>query len=123
MTRAFRFLMWAALACAVALPVAAQTKVAPDCVIDFSFTAAGQTQGAAGCGNNTAGVIQWTLWYKSTGFSALSLRVESAADSGGSPGTWGAFAGTIVSGVNPNTSTTQNATMFSGFEPWVRVTL
>lgn len=106
-----------------ALPAAAQTKIAPDCVIDFSFTAAGQTQGAAGCGNNTAGVVQWTLWYKSTGFSALSLRVESAPDVSGSPGTWVAYAGTIASGVNPNTAITNNQTTFTGFEPWVRVIL
>ena len=112
------------LLAAVGLPASAQTQIRPDCVIDFSFTAAGQTQGGVGtCGNNLSGVLQWTLTYKSTGFSALSLRVESAPDNGGVPGTWGAFSGTLVNGVNPNTSTTQASTQLSGFVPWIRVAL
>jgi len=103
----------------------AQTRqiIQPDCVIDFVFTAAAQTAGGSGtCGNNSAGVYEWRLTYKSTGFSALSLLVQSAPDATGAPGTWVAFAGT-VSGANPNTTITQNSSGFTGFFPWVRVLL
>jgi hypothetical protein len=121
------FKSWAVLAfCAAGLAPSAraQQTLKPDCVIDFIFTAAGQTQGGVGtCGNNQLGAVQWTLIYKSTGFSALSLRVESASDANGVPGAWGAFGGTIVAGINPNTATTQASTMLTGFFPWMRVSL
>jgi hypothetical protein len=116
------FLLWAF----AATPAAAQgQRVQPDCVIDFSLTAAGQTQGGLGtCGTNLNGILQWTVTYKSTGFSVLSLRVESAPDAGGGvPGAWGAFAGTLVNGINPNTSITAASAQFSGFQPFVRVAL
>lgn len=97
--------------------------IQPDCVIDFVFTAAGQTAGGSGtCGNNVAGVYEWRITYKSTGFSALSLVVQSAPDSSGSPGTWVTFVGSVV-GVNPNTATDQATTDLAGFNPWVRVML
>jgi hypothetical protein len=108
----------------------AQTKINPDCAIPFTFTATGSTQNLT-CGNNTQGVVNWTMAYSSTGFSALSLVVQSAPDNHGVPGTWVAFAGTVCtstncpgsSGVNPNTATTSTYTFFYGYYPWNRVTL
>lgn len=114
-----------ALAVLVSPAALAQNRqiVQPDCVIDFLFTAAGQTAGGPGtCGNNVAGVYEWRLTYKSTGFSALSLVVQSAPDSSGAPGTWVTFVGTVT-GSNPNTAIDQASTDLVAFNPWVRVML
>jgi hypothetical protein len=101
------------------------TRVAPDCAIAFSFTAAARVP-AAGFPNGSAaepGCVTWTLVYYSTGFSALSLRLDSAPDSTGVAGTWVTFAGTLLSGINPNTATTQAFTTIFGYNPWVSVNL
>lgn len=106
---------------------AAQNVPRPDCIIDVTLTAAGQSAGGAGtCGVNINGVYEWRLTYKSVGFTALSLLVQSAPpDAGGvcTAATWVAFAGTIETGVNPNTATTNGSSSFKGFEPCVRVFL
>ena len=105
---------------------AAQNVPRPDCIIDITLTAAGQTAGGQGtCGNNVNGVYEWRLTYKSTGFTAISLLVRSAPpDVNGvcTAAVWVAFAGTVV-GVNPNTATTQNTASFTGFYPCVSVIL
>lgn len=106
------------------------TKVAPDCIIPFSFTATGSTSNLT-CGNNTLGIVNWILVYSNTGYSAVSLVVQSAPDNAGAPGTWATFAGTVLSstqypgssGINPNTSTTSAFTGFAGYFPWNRITL
>jgi hypothetical protein len=98
--------------------------VTPDCVVTFNFTAAAQATPNLSCGhNNTVGIYDWHVLYFSTGFSALSLVVESAPDAGGVPGTWVTFAGTLDSGVNPNTAITQADTRLHGYFPWNRVRL
>jgi hypothetical protein len=117
------------------IPLFAQTKIAPDCVINFTFTAATQhTDNTLTCGaqlTNNTGIVDWTIVYTSTGFSAVSLVVQSAPDSGGTPGTWVTFAGTVCSsvncpgssGINPNTATTSAFTRLEGYFPWNRVLL
>lgn len=120
------------------LPLAAfaqSTKVVPDCVIPFNFTATGSTSnltcGAPNGAPNTPGIASWIVVYESTGFSAVCLTVQSAPDSSGSPGTWVTFGGTVLSssqyvgssGINPNTATTSAFTGFAGYYPWMRVTL
>lgn len=109
----------------VAFAQTSRSIVQPDCVIDFSLN--GTTSTIAGgpgtCGANTSGVIQWRIAYKSTGFTGVTLAVQSAPDNSGVPGAWVTFAGTVVEGINPNTSTTQASTNLSGFYPWVRVNL
>lgn len=101
--------------------VSAQT---PDCVIAFTFTATDARSNITGCGHNTQGVVDWRVAYSNVGFSALSLRIEDAPDTGGSPGTWVTWAGTVVSpGINPNTSTVQQTTEVTGYYPWVSVHL
>ena len=114
------------------LPLAAiaQTTIKPDCTIPFSFTTTGNTSNLT-CGNNTLGVTNWVLVYSSTGFSALSIVVQSAPDAAGAPGSWGTFGGHVLSsseypgssGVNPNTSITSANTGLAGFFPWIRVNL
>lgn len=99
------------------------TTVTPDCVIAFNFTTAGQQTPNLTCGHNLVGVYDWHILYFSTGFGALSLVVQSAPDNAGAPGTWVTFAGTVVSGVNPNTSITSADTRLNGYFPWNRVQL
>ncbi len=117
----------------LALPLLAQTRVVPDCVIPFSFTAPAATSnttcGAPNGAPNGNGISSWILVYYSTSFSVVSLVVESAPDNGGVPGSWGTFAGTVLSstqypgssGINPNTATTSAFTGFAGYYPWMRV--
>ena len=111
---------------------AQQTRIVPDCVIPFSFTAAAQhTDNTLTCGNNTLGIVVWTVVYSNFNFGALSLVVQSAPDAGGVPGAWSTFAGTVCSstncpgssGVNPNTATTSAFTTLQGYYPWMRVLL
>lgn len=121
-----RLLLLAAALVLGAGAAAAQNVSRPDCIIDITLTAAGQTAGGQGtCGFNTNGVYEWRLNYKSSGFTAVSLVVQSAPpDVNGQcliP-TWVAFAGTVT-GANPNTATTQASTNFVGFYPCVRVSL
>ena len=114
-----RLLMLLALA---SLPALAQTKINPDCDIQFSLTGAGSSA-TTGCAQNLQGVRNWTLTYQSVGFSGLTLTVQEAPDGGGTPGSWSTF--TAATGSNPATSTTgvgADAT-FTGYAPWVRVTL
>ena len=98
-------------------------RVENDCVVPFTFTAAAQSTPLTSQGHNLNGCVDWRLVYFSTGFSALSLVVQSAPDSAGAPGTWATFAGTVLEGINPNTSITGGTTHLSGFFPWNRVYL
>jgi hypothetical protein len=99
----------------------------PDCIIFFSFTAAGQTSPLspnAGFSNLTNGCTTWNVSYANSGFSAVSLVFQSAPNNNGVAGTWVTFAGAnLLSGINPNTSTTQAFTWLTGYNPWVRMTL
>ena len=115
--------------------LAQNTKVVPDCVIPFNFTANNSTSnltcGAPNGSPNSSGIAFWLVVYDNTGFSAVSLAVQSAPDVSGAPGTYVNFAGTVFSsaqvpgssGVNPNTATTSAFTGFAGYYPWMRVTL
>lgn len=122
-----RLLLLAAALALGAGAAAAQNVPRPDCIIDITLTAAGQSAGGQGtCGNNINGVFEWRLNYKSIGFTALSLIIQSAppdATGACTTATWVSFAGTIVSGVNPNTATTNGSTNVTGFYPCVRVFL
>ncbi len=114
-------------AAALALPAQAQNTSAPDCVVQGTFTATGRQGGpnpariAEGFNNKTAGCITWYLSITSTGFSATSIALQSAPDSSGVAGTWVNFAGTIVYGTNPTTTTTQTIINATGFYPWISV--
>lgn len=114
----------------------AQTRITPDCAIPFNFSAAGAVTSNSTCGApngspNTQGIASWIVVYSSTGFSAVSLEVQSAPDNSGSPGTWVSFAGTVLSntqypgssGINPNTATTSAFTGLAGYYRWMRVKL
>jgi len=92
-----------------------------DCWIPIVFTASGTT---ANYDNRQNDCRTWSMQYNSTGFSGVSITVQSAhgalTPSGFSP-----FAGTVVTGINPNTSTIGAATTFANGTQsigWVNVT-
>lgn len=97
----------------------AQTRVAvqPDCIFFYSLSADGSTRAFD---NRSAACSVWSASYVSNGFSALTLTVESAPDTSGSPGAWVSFAGT---GTAVMTDTAYFSTTLAGYVPWVRVTL
>lgn len=96
------------------------TPVQPDCVIPFTFTAAGNT---TNFDNRGIGCTNWTITYNSTGFTVLSLAFQSSATTSTAPASYVSFAGTVVTGINPNTNTAQNSSTFTGYYPWLRVLL
>ena len=65
------------------------------------------------------------LTYNNSGFSPVSIQVESAANNGGSPGSYSAGFpnGTVVTGTNPLTSTTAGFVVIQGYNAWVQVNL
>ncbi len=99
---------------------AQNVNISPDCFFFATYTATGRSPTAGY--HNTTGCVAWTVVYASTGFSALSLRLESAPGQS-TPGTWATFSGTTQSGANPNTATTQAFTVMIGFNPWVSLNL
>lgn len=111
------------LAFLIVSEVSAQTQVAIQhaCFTGFQFNAATQLQQLTD--NLQTLCNSFTVEYSSTGFGAISLVVQSAPDVAGVPGAWVTFAGTVVSGVNPNTGIVSGSTQFSGFFRWVRVFL
>lgn len=100
----------------LAVSVFAQT---PDDSQQFQFTSAAQ---AATKNNVTIGCTTFVLFYQSTGFSAVSLRFESATGTN-SASTFGAYTGTVTSGSNPNTNTTGGVAVFTGAVAFWRMSL
>lgn len=101
-------------------------QVVPDCLLSFTFTAAGSLPATAtpnSTGDNRSiGCDAWTLVYQSSGFSALTLTFQSAAGAV-TAGTFGTFTGTVSTGINPNTSIVGALSGFTGYVGWYRVTL
>jgi hypothetical protein len=94
--------------------------IAPDCQLFLSFSTAGTT---ATFDNRAQGCVSWTLQYTSSGFSGLTLLFQSAQGAV-TPGTFGAYGGTTVTGANPMSSTTGEVSTFvNGIVniPWVNV--
>jgi hypothetical protein len=68
----------------------------------------------------------WVVTYNSTGFSAISIELDSANDVSGAPGAFALSAGTVLVGANPATATNCQATIncqfiIYGYSPWVRL--
>lgn len=97
----------------------------PNCQINFGpWTTLNQTNFSD---NRTTGCVYWVMTYQVTGTPTISLEFDSAAGAT-APGTFGLFAGTVNTGVNPSTSTTcstpSNCTaVFTGAVGWYRVKL
>jgi hypothetical protein len=92
---------------------------APPCIRTFNLTAASSS---AFLDNRQAGCTIWTLGYNSTGFSALSLTLQSASGAL-TPGTFVTYTGTTGTGSNPMTATTQSYSTFTGYVGWIQVNL
>ena len=105
---------------AAAVPLFAQQPPPPDCRQTFSFTSANADSPTFD--NRTTGCDTWTIVYQVDGYSAVSLTVQSATGVN-SPAAFTTFAGTVGSGINPNTSTTGAETRLQGFVSWIRVDL
>jgi hypothetical protein len=95
-------------------------RVAPDCVIGLNATAATRSNA---WDNRDSTCTEWDLAYTSTGFSALSIEVDFATDSGGQPGTWTVWPSGNVVGIIPLTVTTNGYSSLSSFQPWVSINL
>lgn len=96
-----------------------------DCIIRFNFSVASNVitpLTTTAFNNKSIACVNWQLNVFVSGVSASSVQLESASDLGGNtPGTFAAFAGTVLSGSNPTTTTTQSTTTFTGMYPWLRV--
>jgi len=96
----------------------------PNCQINFGpWTDTNQSPPSF---NGITQCAYWVITYQVTGFSAISLQFDSATGTNAGPGAFGAFSGTVVTGVNPNTSVacatpTNCTTVFSGVPGWFRV--
>lgn len=126
------------IACAVALvvgcclPSYAQqaTTRAPDCLVSFSFTAAGSSGGSAGNApffdNRGRACNVWTLNYQSTGFSAVSIQMDESplSTTVDATGTFIVYpSAQLYSGSLPLTTTTVSGISGFGYHPFMRVTL
>jgi hypothetical protein len=93
-------------------------RVAPDCQIGINATGAVFSNIYD---NRFDGCVNWTMFYTSTGFSALSIQIEQAPDSSEQPGSWVVWPATQVgTGTHPMTAITNQAISVQGFAPWVR---
>lgn len=98
--------------------------VVPECQIYMSTTVAALPVNSVSWDNRSRGCDRWVVTYTTYGFAGpLSLAVQSSADNVGTPAGWVNFAGTVVSGINPNTAANQALSSFSGFYPWMKITL
>lgn len=75
--------------------------------------------------NRTTQCTYWVFNYQVTGFSAVSIEVDSASGAS-APGSFGLFSGTVTTGSNPSTSvacgTPSNCTIvLTGQVGWYRV--
>lgn len=75
--------------------------------------------------NRSLNCYNFRVTYTSTGFSAISLQLESAPDVSGTPGSWSAFTGATVvtDGINPSTSTNTATIGIHSSAAWVRINL
>lgn len=70
--------------------------------------------------NRAAQCNSWVFTYDSEGFSAVNIQLEDAPAAVGVAGTFVAYAGAIVSGVNPSTVTTSASFIGTGYYPYMR---
>lgn len=122
-------LLAAAVVGGMAPSALAQTSILPDCQAGGRFTATGRQGGpvgnsttmARGFDNRIPACTRWVLSLTVSGFSASTVALQDAPDSSGAAGTWVNWAGTIVTGTNPSTTTTSAYIVATGSYPWVGV--
>lgn len=128
-------LLYAALYSLHAQPTQ-NVNLVPDCIITLNLTTAfsapgngsGASSGGPGLDNRNVGCTLWYANYSVSGFSTVTVTLQTAPNASGAPGTWATFANqSIVTGSNPSTitNTPPAATYVSlnGYGAWVRVLL
>jgi hypothetical protein len=110
----------------------AQVQRNPDCQFSFRFTATGRQPSPGGAGqqvgfdNRQSACTTWHFMYTNTGFSALSIEIDQAPDSGGTPGAWVVWPSANVLGAYaslPLTTTTVGQLTAYKYASWVSVNL
>ncbi len=93
-----------------------------DCQLNFTLTSA---TSSATFDNRTRYCESWVMVYSSTGFtSSLALTLQQApVDTGGIPGSWATYNGSVLSGTNPLTSVQNGTARFEGYRPFLRINL
>ena len=95
----------------------------PDCQVFFALTTSGQASGVIN--KLQQGCTTWEMAYTVSGFSPVSVLLQSAANNGsGGPATFGTgfpVQQTILSGTNPGTSTTAGFLWVQGVNAFARV--
>ena len=109
--------LFAVTACALAFAGISRAQTY-DCRILFSISTTGTT--TAPFDNRSNGCDNWTMVYQANNLTGLTLTVQSANGATG-PGSFVTFVGSVVSGINPNTSTTGAQTILSGFNSFIRL--
>jgi hypothetical protein len=103
--------------------VVSNVKIQPNCVLPVGPWVVAGTYNFQ-IDNAFSQCVAWTVTYASSGFSVVSIDIQAAVDAGNTPGayqTWATAGGTVASGINPNTATTQAESTFTGYFRWVRV--
>ncbi len=99
-------------------PIPAHAQAAP-CNVTAMATATGSS---LIFDNRKLGCYQWRLNYNSTGFSAVSVALQSAPDNSGTPGSFTNFSGAAVTdGTNPSTSTNSALIGVHSAAAWIQV--
>lgn len=108
----------------LASPLFAQSlvRLQPDCVLSFTIQANGSS---SNFDNRFSMCDNWSVdWETYGGSPAATVTFQGARSNstGTTPGTYGTFSGTTISGSNPSTSLASSY-QATGFQPWVRLTV
>ncbi len=99
----------------------------PDCQFYFTLTTSGTFLPTGnGFDNRQQGCTVWNFSYVNSGFSGLTVTLQSAANNAGSAGSWGtgfAVQQSTISGSNAATNTTAGFWWAEGTNAFVRVIL
>ena len=109
--------------------VYAQTQIVhpnPDCQFFVSITTAGSVAPSTPFDNRQQGCNTWSFVYFSSGFSAVSVALETAANNNGVAGSFSTgfpVQQSVIAGSNPASDTTGGYLWVKGINAWVRVKL
>jgi hypothetical protein len=98
----------------------------PDCQFYFTLTATGSLPAGSGFDNRQQGCTTWTVNYVNSGFTGLTVTLQSAANVNGAAGAFSAgfpIQENSLSGSNAMTSTTGGFWWVQGTNAWVNVNL
>jgi len=105
---------------------AQQVHPNPDCQFFFTLTSASSLPSGNGFDNRQQGCTTWSINYVNSGFTGLTVTLQSAANNNGAAGVFAAgfpIQQTTLSGSNALTSTTAGFWWVQGTNAWVNVNL